>query len=367
MRILFTGDLLEEGKNAAPLVVAFNLFNSLVTNKQDIRYFTYFKEGSKYSYYKKLFAKDTISRTPAIIKYGLLPLVLNIIRFKPHIIYLTNIEFFYILLFPLKFFLRFKLVYTVHGLIHYELKHYRSVGTVDSIKGKLIEKMLFRYCDKLLFLSEKSVRLASIYFRIKTNRCEIVDNGIAYDTNSKRYAVPIDKINLKIAIIAATGKSERKEKGLDILLRYLNSNNSKYEINYYGTTKELSQEAGNIKIHYSPYLTEEKLSKALISNDLLIVPSRYEQFNMGLLKAMGLGMLFLSSDRVGLTERFDNILNQFVYRYNNCEDFHCKLNYILNMNNDELKYYNEYIRNFTLHFTWDKISEKYLSIFNEIR
>lgn len=364
MKILFIGDILEDGKQHAPLRVASELFRSLYSKKYDVTYLSYFKEGYRYSYSRKMFGREIVAREPDIIKYGILPLVQNIIKMKPDIVFITNIDFFLLVLFPLKVFINYKIVYTVHGVIHYELKYFRNEKFVVSVKSKLMERLIFRYGDRLLFLSNKTSRLASLYFHINKNKKVFIENGTGGESDLKEYKHTLNNEKLSIAVVAASLNYERKEKGVDLLISYLNTMPGIYNINIYGSSSKSVSKLGNVIMNYIPFISEFDLSNALLENDIVIVPSRYDNFPLSLLKTMSLGMLFLCSDRVGITEKFENTLQKFVYRYNNCQDFQEKFKYILQLDTDKLKYYSRYIKEYSLNFSWGNVSKKYINIFN---
>jgi glycosyltransferase involved in cell wall biosynthesis len=361
MKIYFIGDYMDSFKKDAPVLVATGLFESLLRKNVPVKYLTYFREGSKYSRYQKLFGKQILNTVS--IRFGIFPLLLYIIRTRPDVLYLLNMEFFYLPLLLLKFVLRYKIFYTTHGIVSYENRYFRSMPYFLAKKTSLIEHLNFMIADNIISLSEKTARLITYCYQINPAKIKVFSNGITPQEMMGGNAMVFNLSNIKIATV---GSSTRKEKGADFLIKALSASDYNVELNIFGEQSDLfrSDKYNNVTVNLHPFSEKKEMLHYLSENDILIAPSSYDTFNVSLLEAMNIGMLFISSDRVGLTERFDDRLKKFVYKHYSSADLLDKLNMVIKLSPEERKYYSDLNHEFSLGFTWDKVSTQYLELFN---
>jgi glycosyltransferase involved in cell wall biosynthesis len=357
MKILFIGDIKEDGKHEAPALVSWELFKSL-EQKSNISYITYFKEGHRYSRYDKLFGKEIISSTPEVLRLGLFPLIGFLLENNPDIIHFINLETFYIILYPFAWLLRAKCFFTVHGYAAYEHSRFNYYASQLNYRALRSEWLNIKFCSRIIFLSEKTARLVSLKQKVRM-RSIVLDNGINTSSQKKFYNEE------PVCRIAFIGNESREEKGFDILLNYLQDTDGEYQVNVYGSEESWEKKTGNICIKYFTWLEGADYDNELLSNDIVIVPSRYDTFNTGLLKCMNLGILFIASDRTGLTERFDDVLKKFVFRYNSKQDFLEKLKYIQSLSAVEKNELSRHLVEFSSKFSWENIAERYLEAYGK--
>lgn len=360
MKIFIAGDIKEENKNEAPVLVGDYLLRYLLKKGIDVSYLTYFKEGARFSRKQKLFGSEKINEH--VFRGGVFPLLRYIIKNKPDVIHLINIEFFYLPFYLLKLFLRFKVVYTVHGLVSYEL-NFRNHPLRYRLRSRFIEWMNFHFADKLIFLAKMTADLSN---NINPAKKVILDNGIITEKIRKNYCEEIAIRFSKIAFIANEYEGERKEKGLDLLIEFLNNCPEEFLINFYGSRENKETASGNVKIRRHSFLNEDELSAELVNNDIFIAPSRIDTFNLGLLKAMSLGMLFLCSNKVGLSERFDESKKKFIYHYDDEKDFRMKLEFLSSLDNTERDEYSRSFKSFADKFDWDNIIQNYIALYKNL-
>ena len=123
---------------------------------------------------------------------------------------------------------------------------------------------------------------------------------------------------------------------------------------------------GNVQLNLGKPLAEIELREELCKNDLFIIPSKIDYFPLALLEAMDTGILFISSDRVGLTERFPESFNKFIVPFGNAEKLKDKILELYNLDYSEKNKLAEEIREFTRDFTWEKISKDYYKLYTEL-
>jgi len=104
-------------------------------------------------------------------------------------------------------------------------------------------------------------------------------------------------------------------------------------------------------------LSELEFRKELVNNDIFILPSKYESFSISLLEAMSTGILFLASNRVGLTERFHKEMTGLIFQKNNSQQLLERINYFLDLKNEQKIQLSLNILNFTKNYSWKIIAE----------
>ncbi len=160
-------------------------------------------------------------------------------------------------------------------------------------------------------------RFSTRFLNVKNEKIKIVDNGINPLGIIKKYADMTDTIK-----IIFVGSITRKEKSFEFLLNALSEIDNQIILSVYSYHQQVKGNIKipkNVKLILGKPLTEIELRKEFCKNDLFILPSKIDSFPLSLLEAMDTGILFISSDRVGLTERFPEVFKRFVYPYGNIE------------------------------------------------
>jgi len=122
----------------------------------------------------------------------------------------------------------------------------------------------------------------------------------------------------------------------------------------------------NVQLNLGNPLNEVELRKEFCNNDLFVIPSRRDTFPLSLLEAMDTGLLFISSDRVGLTERFPESFNKFIVPFGNAEKWKNKILELLKLDVTEKNKLSNDIRGFASKFTWEKVTNDYIQLYSEL-
>jgi glycosyltransferase involved in cell wall biosynthesis len=213
-------------------------------------------------------------------------------------------------------------------------------------------------------LSEKEAKFVTRYLKVKTNKVRIVDNGINTFGFRKEYRESSDV--LKIICI---GSLKRKEKAFEFLFEALSKIKNPVKLSLFDYEEQNHNKLNlpaNVEIFFGKPLPESVLREEFCENDLLIVPSRYEPFSLSLLEAMETGILFIASDRVGLTSRFAESFNKFLVPYGNVEKLNDKMLELHHLDNAVKNKLSREIRRFTEEYTWEKISRKYVKLYYDL-
>ena len=169
--------------------------------------------------------------------------------------------------------------------------------------------------------------------------------------------------------IIFVGSITCKEKSFEFLLNALSEIDNQIILSVYSYHQQVKGNIKipkNVKLILGKPLTEIELRKEFCKNDLFILPSKIDSFPLSLLEAMDTGILFISSDRVGLTERFPEVFKRFVYPYGNIEKLKNKILELHSLENNEKNILSEEIISFSLGFSWNKITYQYLNLFDEV-
>ena len=360
MKIIFLGAFSDADITKAPIKVGRELFNNFVLMGMDAVYLCYYDDGSKYSRIQKLIGFEKVKER--IFRSGIFPLILFVFKNKPDVIQIINADAFYLPILFLKPLLKFKIAYLSHSIISYSVKNYLQINCYHKIRFRIIEQMVLKHADILEVLSKVEARFLTKFLKAKKEKIKIVDNGINHLGMKKEY---IDKSEeIKIIFV---GSINRKEKSFDFLLRALSELKNEIKLNVFSfetQAKSNLEIPENVKLIIGEPLKEADLRKEFCNSDLLIVSSSHESFGLSLLEGMDTGILFISTDRVGLTERFPGSLKRFVIPYGNTEKLKDKIIELHYLDDAEKNELSESIRNFSSQFSWDKIAHSYLKFLN---
>ena len=360
MKILFLGAFDNSEIVLAPLKVANKLFAEIEKFETiEIKYFTYFYDETRR---QKLFGKEKIKRN--IFRFGIFSLLTNIIKYKPDIIQIVNPDAFYLPLYFLKPFIASKIIYHSHSLLPLMLKYYLDDNTkYERIRFKIICAFVYRRSDYIFLFSERERRYLRRYLNINEKKILVVNNGVENNDLKKNYFNDEETIRLIFV-----GGINKKEKGFDYLISALKVLGRKFILSIADYTNKENYAAipENIELNRLDPMNENDLRQEIIKNDLIIVPSKYDSFNLALLEAMNSGLLFVSTNRVGLTIRMKNNYDELIVSYGRPDELAKKIENILNYSNDKKQRLSKEIHEFSLNFLWEKTAKDYSNIYKKI-
>lgn len=359
MKILFLGDI-ELGEIVpAPSKVGYELFKRASNKYEYVRFYTYFQDGRQYSTVQKLFGKQFI--TKKITQMGLLTFILNVLKFRPQIVQIITPSVYYLIAFPIFKLMGTKIYYLVHNVNKFTIDRFTIINNYEKRRILLIEKLAVLYSSNILVLSEKEKYHLLDLYKIHQSKILIVDNGIKNLNIKKNYSIDSNTYR-----IITAGSLDRKEKGINFLIECLGKLEFSVELTicyYKAHNIKDCIIPPNIKIIWLEPLDDIELRKEFIRNDMFISLAKYEPFGIALLEAMNSGLLFLATDRIGLTEKFDKDLRQYVIPYGDCKIANEKLINLICLSIEEKQILSNRIINFSIQFTWDKVAEKYFNLY----
>lgn len=363
MKILFLGEFNNKDVLLAFSKVGTELFSRVKNKMESAQFYTYFQDGTIYSRWTKLFGFERIDNN--ILRLGIFPFIYFVIKFKPKIVQITSLTAYYIPIFLLSKLLNIKIVFLLHNVNKHTLKMDLDLKGYNKIRALLIELMAVKMSNVILVLSNREKAILREHYDVKNNKLKIISNGINLYNIRKDYN---NKIAGPLKIISV-GTFNRLEKGVDFLLDTLELINIEIELTICNNKAHNSMPSRkNSKVHmnFMPPLTEIELRKEFVKNDLFIALSRYDSFNMSLLEAMNAGLLFIATDRVGLTERFNTDFQRFVIPFGNKEVIIEKILEIGNLSINEQVKWSKRIIEFSNDYCWDKVVQQYFNIYGEL-
>ena len=258
-----------------------------------------------------------------------------------------------------------RLIYLAHSIDTYRIKNnYNTfVSKYQNLRIVFIEKILVSLCNKIIVLSERDKTILLDLFQIQSNQVKCCSNGIDNIDIVKEYDYVFDR-TLKIITV---GSFDRKEKALQELVEVLSTLDTPIILTVCNHVKqdEPILKKSKISIEFKPPMTRKELRYEFIKNDLFCIFSSYESFSLSLLEAMNSGLLILASDRVGLTERFDANISQFVFPFGDWKEAKGILDRIVQSPISERIDMSKNIINFTHNFLWKKVIEEYFELYQE--
>lgn len=360
IKIIFAGRYNPDEILSGPEKVAKRIYSRL-QDKTDSVFVEYFFDGSKYSIWKKLFGKETIIdfQNNRIFKLGIIQILLYSIRFRPKIVHILSFERFVVIFFLLKFILRYKISYTINGIVAFENSNFqKNIKRSLAIKDRIAELLIIKFSNKLFFLSEDSIILAKKYYSFPESKIILTSNGIdkvfnqIYLERNKK-----EKNKLNIVVVADLSRSE---KGLKFLLETIQPIKNDFIFNLIGDSY-IDDEDTEIK--YFPKLPTDEFAKFLLNQDIFISASFYDTFSITTLEAMAAGVIPLVTKETGVSKFIVDGENGFVYDYGDMESLRKQLLKIKNDFHLKIKLSRNAASIFN-RFLWENISKEYLEKFN---
>ena len=362
MKILFLGEFDPAEIVPAPIKVGKELFNAFIKRGSNVVYLPYFQDGKIYSRFQKLFGFEKI--TYKVYRAGIFPLLAFVIKFRPQVIHIITPALYYIVLFPLRFFFRVKIIVTLHTIIRYVIPHLSSRKGYQKFRLLLIDYLLIKYSDRVFVYSQRDKRFICRYYNVSQTKVKVVCNGV------KNFNIKKEDFSAKSFLrVAFVGDVNRKEKDFSLLFNALSQLNLPVKLSIYSfktqsdTTKFLSN---NVKLKIFDPLGEIALRYELVKNDLIIQSSVLDSFPLSLLEAMNSGIIFLISDRIGFAELILSEFEDLIFPRRNTEMLIAKIKYIFDLNMLQKQILSKRIRDFSHSFSWEKISLEYLKLYKEM-
>ncbi len=324
--------------------------------ENETEFITYFFDGNQHGIWKKLFGYDTIAmeNNDKVIRCGIVSVLFRLIIQRPDVIHIVNYERFAKAALLFKKFSKTRIIYTVHGIAAFENSSFKTVPAKYMENDLKTEASLFKYADKIVFLSEQSLRIAESIYEIEKEKCVILPNGIDEEFNfdtTKNF----DSTGLNIVFI---GRIERIEKGFENLREALSS----LEIDYRLHVINSGRKGSDGKIFYYESMDTKELAAFLANKHIFISSGSYEPFSLSAVEAMASGLVAIVSGDTGMSRYIENGINGFVYDTNDTKQISRIINE-LQSNRSLLSSISIEAKKIFFTLSWKKVYELYKELY----
>lgn len=210
-----------------------------------------------------------------------------------------------------------KVIYHAHGIIPNEIKF----GYKYSISYRVSEKLLFKYSNKVILVSDLLYKTALQYYNSYSSKFVIINNGISYNKEFFKIKKLISSKS-KILKILFVGNIE-KIKGLDRIIQLM-SELENSQLNIVGKIKDKPYFENILlkynllfkekKVIYLGELKNNKLYDMYVSSDILVLPSLYDSYPSVVLESLMSGTPVIISNMVGTKDIIINGRNGYVFK-----------------------------------------------------
>lgn len=258
---------------------------------------------------------------------------------------------------------RFKLVYTVHGIIKKEKEINKSFKSYSMI----FEKMILNYSDKIVVITKASKEeLLNNYPGLNEKKVNVINNGVsvapvrkiidikeAYALNKEDkvvFTIGTRKIkNIETLICGFIGNRQIYKSCTLIIAGENDTEYSRYLIAKY---KDYS------KVKFIGNLNPDMLNNVYSQCDVYIQLSKFETFGMSIVEALLHKRNIVISSKLPISEYFSE--DEVCFYNEEKDDLSSKILYCLNEKQQDNERGYQKAKKL---FNWDNISEQYYKVF----
>lgn len=256
-------------------------------------------------------------------------------------------------------------VVTVHGL---DWKREKWSGTFGSKYIKLGEKILAKYADRIIVLSEDVQR----YFKETYNRDTVfIPNGVS-ENKVREARLITEKFGLKKDDYFCSISRLTEEKGILELIEAYKSLDTKKKLVVVGDDSEETPYIRKIKnsalenenIIFTGFVSGELLDELYSNAFAYIIASSLEGMPLSLLEALSYGSAVIGSDIPEITEVIED--KELIFSVGNVEELSQKMRLLLNDPELVAQMRKASIELVTKKYNWNEIADKTVELYEGI-
>ncbi|MCX6136422.1 MAG: glycosyltransferase family 4 protein, partial [Ignavibacteriales bacterium] len=315
----------------------------------------------------KLFGSMAIknSRGIDLRRLGIFPFVFLLLTRRVDIIHIVTFERFAVIAIFLKQIIKTPISFTVHGIVRYQHRTFHTYSTYSQkIKDYLSESLFFRFSDVLFFLSERSIRIASGFYRIPPDAAVIISNGIDYVFSQPKPTHQKDSAGISIVFV---GDPARPEKGFSFLLEGLHQ--CKHKAHVFVICEKIPDQSFNlpdgIQVDFLCKMRTPEYAAFLRDKDIFVSASSYDQFSICAVEAMSAGLVPLVTAETGMSRHIAQGVNGFVVPYGDERELGRLLD-VLIVDRPRLKEMSSKSRSIYPTLTWSNIAKEYIAHYQKL-
>lgn len=362
MEIIFLGRFNNSEILNGPEKVAKRLFNQLALNNIKVTFIEHFFNSGQKRFLNRWLGYKVIKTNPKVLRLGILRLFWYLIFQQPEIIHIISAERFIIPLFYYKFLLKSKIITTLHSILKEEIPPERISKKGNHIgRDFLLENLIIKNSQKLVFLSQIQLNLAKKYYHIRNKNVSMIPNGIDEEFFSER---KFPEINNFLNIVFYNGTGDKIDRGLKFVLEELNNVEEKIKLFIIGsdTTGQLDKVHFEVEVVKPMSLTE--LIEFLKDKHFILKSITYDTFPLIVAESMAAGLIPVISDKVGLVSLIRHGENGFIYD-NRIIALSSLLNHIFS-GAYNLRNISQNAKDSVRQLRWTKIASMYLELYKQV-
>lgn len=338
------------------------LFKFLVNKGISVTFLDFFFIGNDgTSLWNRLFGKKTVIETPPVLKLGIFRIIIYIIKNKPEVIHLINLETFQFVILLTKKIFRFELITTFHGLFRREIKSSKfNWGFFHKIKINFLEKLAVKLSDKLVFVSDLLFeKFESEYGKID-KKVFIINNGIDNEflmqEINKEFNEPWKFVFYNYGFI---------DRGLNYVYESLRKlNNYDIELHIIGEKEPKYQSIEKLKVFFYQSFQRESLINFLRDKHFIIKGDAFDAFSIFVAECMACGVIPIVNNEIGISKLIKNGFNGFIYELHLVENLRSVLEKIFE-NKFHLEEISRNCSDTVKSLKWENNLEKYLIVYDQ--
>jgi glycosyltransferase, group 1 family len=179
----------------------------------------------------------------------------------------------------------------------------------------------------------------------------------------EKYEISDDSLVLAFGAINAVSTSYKGYKELKEALLILEHNlkkNQQIEVIIFGDSK-VQKNAGNFKVHFTGYLTQEEMVELYNSADIYIVPSLEDSFNYTVAESLACETPVVAFKTGGIVDIIDHKVNGYLADYRNVEDLAVGIQWVID--NNQNNYLGKHGRDKVIkYFSNDIVATKFIAL-----
>ena len=328
-KVLYVGKYNESENLTGPEKVAKRIFEQS-SKKSETFFLEYFFDGKQYGLGKKLFGSEVVEKINGskVLRLGIFKIPFFLIKHRPEIIHIITFERFAVLCYLYKLISRVRIVFNVHGVVVYENQKHREVSPAQKRKDLFSEKIFMKFSDKLLFLSEATVKIAKNIYHINERKIEYINNGV--DEQFHLALKDSKDLNNTLSLIFI-GDSDRYDKDFNFLYNSLGKVTVTCSLFVIGefNEKKFSQCVNLVSIKSIPRMSSEELAKFISDKTIYISSSSYDTFSIAAAECMSTGLAPIVTDTTGISKLVINCKNGFIVKHGDTTVLADKINLLL--------------------------------------
>ena len=361
MKIALIGRFEEGEVVAGPERVARELLFELKKLNPETVFIEYFFSGyANSTIFKKLIGKEFVQEN-SIIRLGIFPLIIFLVKEKFEIIHIINLQRFIFILFLLKPFLKSKITATLHGFLRFEVPQ-KNFWIKRYFIDLWVEKLIIKKCQLLVFPSQLIFETFKKHYHVLEKKYKIIPNGVGKIFKVQNRSFPTIKNSLRI--IFYTSSIDASKKGLEELIESLN--NAKYKIELFVIGEEgKAISSVNLEIVFAGKMSHQTLVKFLSDKHFVIKSGVFDTFSIFIAECMTMGIIPIINENVGIKDYIENKVNGFVYNKSSSTDLPKLLEEIFEMKYD-LEVISAKAKKISEELNWEIIAKKYYTSFQSL-